>query len=181
MEAVAIFPAKEQVRLIDHAAPSISSPAQVKLRVLEIGICGTDRWLCESYWGTPPSGCEYLVIGHESVGEVMEVGRQVTGLKPGDLAVPMVRRPCPHEHCPACRNGRQDFCLTGDYAERGIKDTHGFMTEFVVDEEEYVVPLPADLRDIGVLVEPLTIAEKALAEVEQIQQRLPWRRHGDVG
>jgi threonine dehydrogenase-like Zn-dependent dehydrogenase len=86
----------------------------------------------------------------------------------------MVRRPCPHDHCTACRSSRQDFCFTGDFTERGIKQQHGFMAQFIVDDEKYMNPVPADLRDVAVLVEPLTIAEKGLAQVWNIQQRLPW-------
>jgi threonine dehydrogenase-like Zn-dependent dehydrogenase len=92
----------------------------------------------------------------------------------GDLVVVMVRRPCFHQDCLACRSGRQDFCYTGDFTERGIKLAHGFMTETVVDDERYMNVVPHELREVGVLVEPLTIAEKALAEVWQVQGRLPW-------
>jgi D-arabinose 1-dehydrogenase-like Zn-dependent alcohol dehydrogenase len=62
-----------------------------------------------------------LIIGHEALGEVIEVGSGVTGFAPGDLAVLTVRRPCPHEWCGPCRKGRQDFCITGDFTERGIE------------------------------------------------------------
>jgi threonine dehydrogenase-like Zn-dependent dehydrogenase len=86
----------------------------------------------------------------------------------------MVRRPCPHDHCIACRSSRQDFCFTGDFTERGIKEQHGFMAQFIVDDEKYMNPVAADMRDVAVLVEPLTIAEKGLAQVWNIQQRLPW-------
>jgi len=88
--------------------------------------------------------------------------------------VPMVRRPCPHRHCTACVHGRQDFCFTGDFKERGIKEMHGFMAQFVVDDETYMNPVPRELRHVAVLVEPLTIAEKALIQVWDVQQRLPW-------
>jgi threonine dehydrogenase-like Zn-dependent dehydrogenase len=146
----------------------------VKLRVLEVGICGTDKEICAFEYGTPPEGSEYLVIGHESLGEVVEVGAAVKRVKPGDLVVPMVRRPCPHQECLACREGRQDFCYTGDFTERGIKQQHGFMTEYVVDDERYMNVVPRELRDVAVLVEPLTIAEKGLTQLWQVQQRLPW-------
>jgi threonine dehydrogenase-like Zn-dependent dehydrogenase len=86
----------------------------------------------------------------------------------------MVRRPCPHPECPGCSAGRQDFCSTGDYAERGIKDLHGFLTELVVDEERFLIAVPPALREVAVLTEPLTIAEKALTQVWQVQERLPW-------
>ena len=174
MKAIAVFPQKKEVKIVESEAPKIQSPTQVKLRMLEIGVCGTDREICAFQYGTPPSNADYLVIGHESLGEVMEVGPAVQGLKPGDLVVPMVRRPCPHADCQACRADRQDFCFTGDFVERGIKKAHGFMTEFVVDDEKYMNLVPKGLREVAILVEPLTIAEKALAQVWQVQQRLPW-------
>jgi threonine dehydrogenase-like Zn-dependent dehydrogenase len=142
--------------------------------MLEAGICGTDKEICSFEYGTPPLGSEQLVIGHESLGEVIEIGSAVKRVKIGDLVVPMVRRPCPHDYCIACRSDRQDFCFTGDFTERGIKGRHGFMAEFVVDHEKYMNPVSKELRDVAVLVEPLTIAEKSLIQVAQVQQRLPW-------
>jgi glucose 1-dehydrogenase len=174
MKAVAVFPGKKEVRLIDHEEPKITAPTQVKLRMLDVGVCGTDKEICAFEYGTPPPGSDRLVIGHESFGEVIEVGRDVSRLRVGDLVVPTVRRPCPHAHCRACRSGRQDFCVTGDFTERGIKEANGFMTERVVDDESYMNPVPRALRDVGVLVEPLTIAEKALIELRRVQSRLPW-------
>lgn len=174
MKAVAVFPEKREIKSIEHEEPWIMSPTEVKLRMLEVGICGTDKEIANFDYGTPPQGFGYLVIGHESLGEAVEVGPGVGHIKPGDLVVPMVRRPCPHAHCRACRAGRQDFCFTGDFTERGIKEAHGFMTEFVVDEERYMNVVPRELRPVAVLIEPLTIAEKALAQVWQVQQRLPW-------
>ncbi|HEX6801238.1 MAG TPA: glucose 1-dehydrogenase [Candidatus Binatia bacterium] len=174
MKAIAVTPAAKQIGVINQAEPNITSPTDVKLRMIEAGVCGTDREICAFEYGTPPVGMEYLVIGHESLGEVVETGAKVTRVKVGDLVVPMVRRPCPHEHCIACRSSRQDFCFTGDFTERGIKEQHGFMAQFIVDDEKYMNPVPADMRDVAVLVEPLTIAEKGLAEVWNIQQRLPW-------
>ena len=104
-------------------------------------------------------------MGHECLGEVVEAGPEVQDFKPGDLVIPMVRRPCDHPECIACRAGRQDFCYTGDYRERGIKQMHGFLTETIVDEARYMNPVPKAIRDVAVLVEPLTIAEKGLIQV----------------
>jgi threonine dehydrogenase-like Zn-dependent dehydrogenase len=174
MKAIAVDPLKRQIGIIDQPEPQITSAGDVKLRMLEAGVCGTDKEICAFEYGTPPAGSSELVIGHESLGEVIEVGTQVTRVKLGDLVVPMVRRPCPHDSCVACRSGRQDFCFTGDFKERGIKEAHGFMAQFVVDHENYMNPVPRQLRGTAVLVEPLTIAEKALAQVWQVQQRLPW-------
>ena len=174
MKALAVFPAQREARVIDHPEPKIASPTEAKMRVLDVGVCGTDREIVNFQYGTPPNGFDYLVIGHESLSEVIEVGPQVSRVKPGDLVVMTVRRPCPHPSCIACQEGRQDFCYTGDYTERGIKSRHGYMTELVVEEERYLNVVPRALRDIAVLVEPLTIAEKSLEQLEHIQQRLPW-------
>ncbi len=174
MKAVAVFPNEKQYRVIDHPEPKLDGPDQAKLRILDVGICGTDKEIVSFQYGTPPDGSDYLIIGHESLGEVVETGAEVKNLKVGDLVVTSVRRPCSHPECVACRNGRQDFCYTGDFTERGIKQQHGYMTEFVVEDAGYMSPVPAALRDVGVLVEPLTIAEKGLTQLWQVQQRLPW-------
>jgi threonine dehydrogenase-like Zn-dependent dehydrogenase len=178
MQALAVFPAERRFSLIDHPEPSLTSPGDVKLRMLDVGICGTDKEIVSYEYGTPPEGSPYLVIGHESLGEVVEIGAAVTRVKVGDLAVPTVRRPCTEITCIACQSGRQDFCYTGEFQERGIKQRHGYMTERVVEHELYLNPVPRALRDVAVLVEPLTIAEKGFAQLMQVQQRLPWREKG---
>lgn len=174
MRAVGVSPKQREVQLVEHHRPELTSDHEVKIRSLEVGICGTDKEICHFVYGSPPEGFDYLVIGHESLGEVVEVGSKVRHLKKGDLVVPSVRRPCPHEYCQSCQEERQDFCFTGDFTERGIKMKHGFMTEFYVDEERFLNPVPHNLRDVGVLVEPLTVAEKGLEQVWQVQKRLPW-------
>jgi threonine dehydrogenase-like Zn-dependent dehydrogenase len=160
---------------MDQEAPLLTRPDQVRLRMLDIGICGTDKEICSFEYGTPPPGDDHLVIGHESVAEIVNVGSAVERLRAGDLVVPSVRRPCPHPSCLACRSGHQDYCYTGDFSERGIKEAHGYMTEYVVDSERYMNLVPPDMREIAVLAEPLTIAEKALAQIFwAMQQRPPW-------
>jgi threonine dehydrogenase-like Zn-dependent dehydrogenase len=174
MKAIAVVPNDCTVGIVDHPTPQIAAPTEVKLRMLEVGVCGTDREICAFQYGTPPVGSEHLIIGHESLGEVIEVGGAVSRVKVGDLVVTMVRRPCDHATCRACRADRQDFCYSGDFSERGIKRAHGFMTEYVVDDERYMNVVPRALRDVAILVEPLTIAEKALAQIWDVQERLPW-------
>jgi threonine dehydrogenase-like Zn-dependent dehydrogenase len=174
MKAVAVRPAARTVELVDHPAPVIETPTQVALRVLEVGICGTDREIAAFEFGTPPAGADHLVIGHEALAEVLEVGTRVTALRAGDLVVPMVRRPCPHPECSPCRAARPDFCRTGAFRERGIRGAHGFMTERLVEEERSLTVVPSALREVAVLVEPLTIAEKGLLQLFAIQSRLPW-------
>jgi len=174
MKAVAVFPKDRRYDVIDHPEPHLASPTQVKMRMLDVGICGTDKEIVSFAYGTAPPDSPYLIIGHESLGEVVQTGASVTRVKPGDLAVATVRRPCEITSCIACRAERPDFCYSGEYTERGIQQRHGYMTEFVVEEERFLNPVPRGLRDVAVLVEPLTIAEKGIGQLWQIQQRLPW-------
>ncbi len=174
MRAVGVRPGKKEVAVIDHDCPEITASNQVKVRSLDVGICGTDREICTFVYGSPPAGSDYLVLGHESLGEVVEIGSEVKGYKVGDLVVPSVRRPCIDDHCRPCRIDRQDFCQTENFVERGIKEHHGYMTEYWVEEEKFLNLVPTELRDYAVLAEPLTIAEKAMDQVWQIQKRLPW-------
>ena len=174
MKAVAVVPSKKELRLVNHPMPQLSDGNQIKVQTLDVGICGTDREICTFVYGSPPEGDDYLVLGHESLGRVVEVGDNVTRLKVGDLVVPSVRRPCSDPNCNPCRNDKQDYCINGQFTERGIKEVHGFMTEFYVDDEKYFTHVPEDLRELAVMAEPLTIAEKGLTQAYAVQQRLPW-------
>src|SRR5580692_69686 len=95
MRAVAVYPAKREVKLIERAEPQIASATDVKIRMLEVGVCGTDKELCAFVFGTPPPGSDHFILGHESLGQVYEAGRDVNDLRPGDLVVASVRQPCP--------------------------------------------------------------------------------------
>jgi threonine dehydrogenase-like Zn-dependent dehydrogenase len=174
MRAMAVFPAKRELRVVEVPAPKSGGDHDVTVRVREVGVCGTDREICAFHYGTPPAGREGLVLGHEALGEVVAKGPAVRSLEPGDLVALTVRRPCEDSACVACRAGRQDFCVTGRFRERGIKEADGFMTEFVVEDERYLVRVPRALSDVGVLIEPLTIAAKAGVELELILRRYPW-------
>jgi len=180
MRAVSVFPNDKAIKVIDnHPAPALEADTEALLDMLEIGVCGTDKEIARFDYGIPPAGSPYLVIGHESLARVARVGSAVSRVKPGDLVITMVRRPCPHAWCRSCRAGRQDFCFSGDFTERGIKGRHGFMTEHVVDDASYMHVVPAALRDVAILVEPLTIAEKGLIQTWDVQERLPWTAAGD--
>jgi threonine dehydrogenase-like Zn-dependent dehydrogenase len=174
MKAVAVFPALREVRLIDHPEPAVASDREVKLRMLEVGVCGTDRDLCNFRFGAPPPDSDHFILGHESLAEVADAGDGVTAVRPGDLVVAAVRKPCSDPACAPCRSGRQDFCGTGQYRERGIVGMHGFMTEFVIEPDSGVHRVPPELLDVAVLIEPLTIAEKAFLQFQAIETRLPW-------
>jgi threonine dehydrogenase-like Zn-dependent dehydrogenase len=173
MKAVAVFPGTKRIDLIDQPAQENIPASGVRLKLLEVGICGTDKEIASFQYGTPPEGSDHLIIGHESLAEIEELGADAAKFKKGDLVVSMVRRPCHHPECTPCRLGRQDFCITGDYIERGIKGINGFMTGHVVDGEQYLHKVPHELRDVAVLVEPLTIAEKAFFQLDFVQHRLP--------
>ncbi len=179
MKALAVRPNEQTIELIEEEEPTLRLPTAVRFRVVEVGVCGTDTEICSFEYGIPPEGSDYLIPGHEALGQVEEIGSDVSRVAVGDLVVPTVRRPCPHAHCPACRSGNQDFCITGDYTERGIKGAHGFLTERVVEDECYLTVAPTALRDVAVLTEPLTIAEKALRQFIDVQRRLPWKRELD--
>jgi len=172
MKAVAITPHTTGMALIDAPEPVISAPDQVKLKVICVGICGTDRELHTGHIGDAPPGQNRLIIGHEMFGQVVEAGSAVTSVKVGDYGVFTVRRGC--GHCNACNNGHSDMCESGDYKERGIKALNGYMTEYVVDSEVYLARVPTELADVGVLTEPLSVGEKAIDEAVALQvQRLP--------
>ncbi|WP_426749752.1 glucose 1-dehydrogenase [Myxococcus sp. Y35] len=176
MRGLAVFPEAREVRLVEQPEPLPVTGTQVLLRILEVGICGTDREIGAFTYGTPPPGSDHLILGHEALAEVAETGPDVTLVRPGDLVVPTVRRPCPHARCRACRAERQDFCVTGDFRERGIKEAHGFLQEWTVEDEAYLVVVPRELSDVAVLIEPLTVAAKAAEQAQAVQERLPWER-----
>ncbi len=172
MKSLVVTPGKAgTLRLADLDIPS-SAENQVLLRVQRVGICGTDRDIIEGFYGEAPLGYDYLVIGHESLCRIEEVN-EADGFKKGDLVVPTVRRSCP-ENCEACSIGMSDMCLTGNYREHGIKQLHGFASEFALSDPNYLVKLPDSLSETGVLLEPLTIAEKGISAAFNIQKsRLP--------
>lgn len=172
MKAIAVIPGTAQVRLVDRTEPSISSPDEVKVRIVRVGICGTDREEATGGRALVPTGRQDLVIGHEMLGVVVETGKAVARVQPGDYAVFTVRRGC--GKCMPCAMNRSDMCRTGDYQERGIWGADGYQTEFAVDKEQYVVRIPRELEPIGVLTEPLSVAEKAIDEAVRLQfARLP--------
>jgi threonine dehydrogenase-like Zn-dependent dehydrogenase len=178
MRALAVFPQQRELRLIEVPAPVRRAERDVKVRIREVGICGTDREIAGFHYGTPAPGSDRLVLGHEALGEVVETGSDVRTLAAGDLVALTVRRPCSDPWCVACRAGRQDFCISGGFTERGIKGADGFMTELVVEEERYLVRVPRPLAEVGVLIEPLTVAAQAAVDLDAIMRRYPWEPLG---
>lgn len=181
MKAVAVLPGKpNSVHLRDIPAPKLGDQPHahvctipegrgVLVQVLQIGVDATDREINEALYGNPPPGGEHLVIGHESFGRVLEVGSQVTEVKVGDYVSCTVRRPGSSMYDLIGRND-----ITGEevYYERGINLCHGFLTESFVDDVEYVVKVPKNLRHLGVLAEPASVCAKAIEQAYLAQQRL---------
>ena len=172
MKAIANLTGTSTLQLVERPEPVLAADDEVKLRILRVGICGTDREEAAGGRSKPPDGQTGLVIGHEMFGQVVGTGKAVTRVGVGDLAVFTVRRGC--GKCLACLMNRSDMCQSGEYAERGIWGLDGYQTEYVVDKEQYVVRVPRELEAVGVLCEPLSVAEKAIDESVRLQvARLP--------
>ncbi|OGN65245.1 MAG: alcohol dehydrogenase [Chlamydiae bacterium RIFCSPHIGHO2_12_FULL_49_9] len=172
MKAIVLTPHTKNVRLMDWPEPKIETATQVKMRTLFVGICGTDREEASGGRADAPKGQKELVIGHEALAEVVQVGANVKSVKPKDLVVVMVRRPC--SECPMCKKGAADMCQSGNYKERGIKELHGFHAEWIVEDEQYLIKVPSALKEIAVLTEPTTVVEKAIDHACRLQvARLP--------
>ena len=142
------------------------------MEAVAVGICGTDVEIVEGKYGWAPPGHARLVLGHESLGRVVDPGPS-GGLKKGELVVGIVRRPDPVP-CPNCAVGEWDMCRNGQYTERGIKQIHGFMSERWRIEPEYAVKVDPSLGLLGVLLEPTTVITKALEQVVAVGQRSFW-------
>jgi threonine dehydrogenase-like Zn-dependent dehydrogenase len=141
----------------------------VLVRTALLGVCGTDREIVAGRYGSPPPGQRRLILGHESLGHVEEASVH-SGFEPGDLVVGIVRRPDPVP-CAACSAGEWDMCRNGRYSERGIKDRHGYGTEYFRVEPEYAVRIGPELGSLGVLLEPTSIVAKAWDHTDAIGAR----------
>ncbi|HMA34818.1 MAG TPA: glucose 1-dehydrogenase [Chloroflexia bacterium] len=177
MKAVAVFPRQPNtMHLAELPAPQVGDVPNgrgVRVQVLRVGGCGTDKEINAGEYGAAPPGYDFLVIGHENFGRVLEVGPQVRGLRAGDYVVATVRRP---GHSLYDLIGTYDMTTDDTYYERGINLLHGYCTEQYVDDPEFLVKVPPGLKDVGVLLEPCSVVEKGIAEAYETQRRLRiWR------
>lgn len=173
MRAVAVLPGtRDSVHVVNDANDPQGGPDLAVVRVLEAGWCGTDVEIHQGHYGTAPPGSPFLILGHENLGVVAQ-SPTGSGLAEGDLVVATVRRPCP-QMCGPCGAGQNDMCLTGDFLERGIRGLHGFMSETYTESPQYLVKVPHSLRDIAVLMEPMSVVEKGIDHAFKIQERLSW-------
>jgi glucose 1-dehydrogenase len=177
MRAIAVFPGKpNSVHLAELPKPSVADipgGGGVLVKVLRVGVDGTDKEINAAEYGAAPPGYAFLVIGHEGFGQVEAVGPNVTVVQPGDYVVATVRRPGTSLYDLI---GTNDMTTDDTYFERGINLRHGFLTEYYVDDAEFIVKVPRGLRQVGVLLEPMTVVEKGIAQAYEIQRRLRvWR------
>jgi threonine dehydrogenase-like Zn-dependent dehydrogenase len=172
MKAITVEPKKVgTAKLMDISEPTIHE-GSILVEAIAVGVCGTDVEIVEGKYGWAPSGHSHLVLGHESLGRVIDPGPS-GGFKIGDLIVGIVRRPDPVP-CPNCAVGEWDMCSNGLYTERGIKEIHGFMSERWRIEPEYAIKIDPSLGILGVLLEPSTVVAKALEQIVFIGRRSFW-------
>ena len=178
MKAIAVHPGVENsMHLRDVDEPQLSDIPDgrgVLVKVLRVGVDATDKEINAAEYGEAPEGDDFLITGHEGLGRVVEAGPDVpSAFKQGTLVVSTVRRPGMSLYD---RIGLQDMTTDDVYFERGISQRHGYLAEYYVEDAEYIVALPECLREVGVLLEPLTVAEKAINQAYEIQRRLKvWR------
>jgi threonine dehydrogenase-like Zn-dependent dehydrogenase len=177
MKAIAVTPGTPgSVHLRQVPKPSLDEIPDgrgVLVKVLRVGVDGTDKEINAAEYGAAPAGDDYLILGHESFGRVEAVGAAVTELKPGDYVAATVRRPGSSLYDDI---GTYDMTTDDTYFERGINLRHGFLTEYYVDAPEYIVRVPEGLKQVGVLMEPTSVVEKGIAQAYEIQRRLRvWR------
>lgn len=175
MKALTVVPGHpDQARLLDvDEPPEADGPVLVRTRL--VGVCGTDVEIVKEGYGELPPGADRLVIGHESLGEVLEAPAG-SGLAAGDLVVGIVRRPDPVP-CSACAVGQWDMCRNGGFVERGIKAKDGYCSERYRITADFAVKVDPGLGDLGVLLEPTSVVAKAWEQVERISARAAWDGH----
>ncbi len=181
MKAVAVLPGKpHSIHLRELPAPKLTDQPQphvctvpegrgVLVKVLQVGVDATDREINEALYGNAPPGGEHLVIGHECFGQVVAVGEKVVDLQAGDYVSCTVRRPGGSVYDAI---GRNDMTSDEIYYERGINLCHGFLAEEFVEDAEYIVKVPRNLKHLGVLAEPASVCAKAIEQAYLAQQRL---------
>ncbi len=177
MKAIAVIPGKaNSIHLREVPKPQVDripGGRGVLVKLTRVGVDGTDKEINAAEYGAPPPGDEYLILGHESFGRVEAVGPNVSEFEPGDYVVASVRRPGSSLYD---KIGLQDMTTDDTYFERGINLLHGYLAEYYADSAEYLVKVPKGLSQVGVLLEPSSVAEKAIGQAYEVQRRLRvWR------
>ena len=177
MKAIAVIPGRpDSIHLREVKKPdpgAIPGDRGVLVRLLQVGVDGTDKEINAAEYGAAPPGDTYLILGHESFCRIEAVGSKVTELRPGDHVAASVRRP---GTSPYDAIGLQDMTTDDTYFERGINLLHGYLAEYYADSADFLVKVPEGLKAVGVLMEPSSVAEKAIGQAYEIQRRLRiWR------
>ncbi|MCA1624799.1 MAG: glucose 1-dehydrogenase [Acidobacteria bacterium] len=177
MKAIAVTPRqKDTVRLVEMDKPKVADIPNgrgVLVEVLRVGACGTDREINNGEYGVAPEGFDFLILGHENLGRVAEIGENVKEFAVGDFVVASVRRPGKSIYDLI---GEQDMTTDDEYFERGISRLHGYMAEFYSESADWLVKIPPAIVEIAALLEPLSIIEKGISQAFETQERMKiWR------
>src|SRR3954469_9892252 len=172
MKAITVEPHKPDTARLEDIPEPHPHGGSVLVQAIAVGVGCTSVEIVEGKYGWAPPERTRLVLGHESLGRVLDPGASGT-LEEGDLVVGIVRRPDPVP-CPNCAVGEWDMCRNGKYTERGIKQLDGFMSERWRIEPEYAMKIDSSLGLLGVLLEPTTVVSKAWEQVQLIGQRAYW-------
>jgi threonine dehydrogenase-like Zn-dependent dehydrogenase len=173
MQAITVLPGQAGSARLDELDEPSRGEGDLLVQTLAVGVCGTDLEISQGEYGWAPPGRERLVLGHESLGRVLEAPAD-SDLAPGDLVVGIVRQPDP-EPCASCAAGEWDMCRNGRYTEHGIKELDGFLRERYRIDPRYAVKLDTALEETGVLLEPTSVVAKAWEHIERIAARGVWR------
>jgi threonine dehydrogenase-like Zn-dependent dehydrogenase len=172
MRAITLSPGVANSVRLEDRPDAVPQPGMLLVRAIAMGICGTDREMIAGDYGSAPAGETTLILGHESLGEVVDAPPN-SGFSAGDHVVGIVRRPDPVP-CSSCAVGQWDMCQNGRYTERGIKELHGYSSELWTIEPEFAVRVDKALKLLGVLLEPASVLAKAWQHIERIGQRAAW-------
>ncbi len=175
MKALTVEPMKTNSATLEDLPEPPESPGSLLVSAIALGVCGTDEEILAGRYGWPPPGRKRLIIGHESLGKVIEAPPNAS-VSPGDLVVGIVRRPDPVP-CYSCARDEWDFCRNGEYTEHGIKSLDGYCAERFRLEPSFAIKVDASLGELGVLLEPASIVAKAWEQIEKVGNRTYWEPH----
>lgn len=181
MRCLGVIPGTHRIDIVERPEPGLPAESEVLIEMVECGVCGTDRHIIAGDWARPEPGRRELVLGHEPLGRVLKVGQAVRHLREGDYVTATNQRSC--GRCSSCAAGEVDLCLTAAGSGRGVGGMDGFLRPRLLDDAAFCVGVPDDLAAAAVLTEPLAVGEKAIAQIRQIQRRLPrtpWTEQADA-
>jgi sorbitol-6-phosphate 2-dehydrogenase len=172
MKAIGVRRDGDEPELLDIDRPT-PSEGEALVRTLRVGVDGTDHEVISGAHGGFPAGQDYMVLGHEAVGVVEDPNG--SGLDEGQIVVPTVRRKPDGETNEYFRRGEPDMAPEGEYVERGIVGSHGYMAEYFTSPADDLIPIPEELATYGFFVEPVSITEKANEHAYASREPFEWR------